>query len=386
MKLTVDYNTLMNSLTYVHSVSNSSLSLESNRMIVFVVSNEQLSIYGESTTIGVVTDIEKGNYKYENGDESGTDTFQVKTKEFMNFLGTFTIDRTYPTDVEFEIENNRLNLTVYEEPLEDQPSYLKNKSTWMFELTPIKKATLESMDIDKGEDIVDTQLLQIYADAMFPLLSNQDASMNDSRVNFEDKYVYVFTSRTFALFKNKLPQCLRGVVIGYSGVQLLKQLCTQYDQIFVSKNEEQSKIFISADNNRIAIKFNRKMPPYDRMLETITEENYIVIDRPLLSSVIRRLKLTNDKTHLKINTELEVLEVDNTRFSQNIPLTEFSGGELGEFNVSVVTDILEDSIIGDDSMYPDELVILLNRTGNSYMITFKDKSDNWMSVFRVVAR
>lgn len=376
----------MNALTYVYSVSNSPLSLESSRLIVFVVDDNQLSIYGESATIGAITDIEKGDYTYEPSNDEHMDTFQVKTKEFMGFLSTFTIDRTYPTDVEFNLDNNRLDLVVHEEPSEGQPSYLKNESHWLFELTPIKKSTLESMNIDRGEEAVNTELLQIYVDALFPLLSNQDVSMNDSRINFEDQYVYVFTSRTFALFKNKLPKCLRGVVIGYLGVQLLKQLCTQYDQIFVSKSEDQSKLFISADNNRIAIKFNRKMPPYQKTLEAISEDNYIVIDRQMLSSIIKRLKLVNDKTNLKINLQTEQLEVGNKRFNQNIPLNEYGGQDLEEFSVGVVTNILEDSVLGDDTLYPDELVILLTRTGNSYMITFKDKSNNWMSIFRVIAK
>ena len=214
MKLTVDYNILKNALTYVGSVSNSHLSLEQNKMVVFSVSDDKLSVYGESATIGAITDIEKGNFTYESENPEGRDLFQVKTKEFLGFLNTFTVDRTYPSLVEFRLENNQLHLTVNEEPLDEQPSYLRNKSNWLFELTPIKKSTLESMQIEEGEEVVPTELLNIYIEAMLPLLSNADSSMNDGRVNFEDTYVYVFTSRTFAMFKNKLPQCVRGVVLG----------------------------------------------------------------------------------------------------------------------------------------------------------------------------
>jgi hypothetical protein len=375
----------MNALTYVSSASNSPLSLESNRMIVFVVSQENLSVYGESATIGAITDIEKGNYVYEPDEGEEVAQFQVKTKEFMGFLGTFTVGRTYPTNVVFELSGNRLNLTVFEEPCEGQPSYLKNQSHWIFELTPLKKSTLESMNIGKGEDVVMTELLKVYVDALFPLLSNQDSAMNDSRVNFSDEYVYVLTSKTFTLIRNKLPECMRGVVLGYLGIQLLKQLCAQYDQIYVSKNEEQSKLFISADNNRIAIKFNRKMPPYEKTLSTITEENYMVVDRLMMKSILKRLKLTNDKTNLKVNLDEGVLEVGNKRFFQNVPLNEH-GGDLADFQVSVVTDIIEDAIIGDDESYLEELIVLANRQGNAYTITFKDKSNMWLSIFRVLAK
>lgn len=386
MKLTVDYNTLMNALTYVGSVSNSQMSLEANKMVVFVVSNEQLSVYGESATIGAITDIEQGNFTYETDNEEGKDVFQVKTKEFLGFLNTFGVDRTYPSEVEFNLDEKRLNLTVYEEPLEDQPSYLKNKSHWLFELAPLKKSTLQSMDIAVGEDAVPTQLLQIYVDALFPLLSNQDASMNDGRINFEENSIYVFTSRTFALFKNKLPQCMKGVVLGYAGIQLIKQLCSEHDQIFVSKSEESGKLYISADNNRIAIKFNRKMPAYSRMLESIQRDNYFVIDRKMLGSIIKRLKLVNDPTNVSIDLEKEVLEIGNKRFNQSIPLNEYGGSELADFKIGVVTDVLEDSIIGDDSLYPDEVTVSVTRVDNSYMVEFTDASDNWLSVFRVIAK
>lgn len=384
MKLQIDYDKLMNGLTYVGSVANSQLSLEANRTVVFAVSQNNLSLYGESATIGAITDFEPSEYAYESDNEG--DMFQIKTKELLSFLNTFSVDRTMPTNVDLVLEGTRLTLTVHEEPLEGQPSYLKNQSHWVFDTTPIKKSTLENMTINEGEDMVNTELLSIYIGALFPLLSNADANMNDSKIQFEDTYAYVFTSKTFALFKNKLPQCMRGIVLGYAGIQLLKQLSAEYDQILVSKSDEASKIYVSAGNNRMAIKFSRKMPSYTKMLEALTTDNYFVIDRQMLSSVINRLSLTNDKTDLKVNLQTEMLEVGNKKFHQNLPITEFKGNDLSEFNIGVVTGILKDSILGDDSLYPEELVIRPTKMDNSWMVTFTDKTDNWLSVFRVASR
>ena len=170
-----------------------------------------------------------------------------------------------------------------------------------------------------------------------------------------------------------------------SGVDLLKQLCKQHDQILISKSDESSKLYVTADNNRMAIKFNRKMPPYDKMLDAIKHDNYVVIDRGMLTSIIN-LKLTNEDTNLEVDLENEVLKVGNKRFNQSIPLNEHGGSEIGSFKIRVVTAVLEDSIIGDNSMYPDELIISPTKMGNSYMIEFSDESKNWLSVFRVIAK
>lgn len=388
MKLTVEYNKLINSLTYVGSVSNSTMSLEANRTVVFVVTDNQISIYGESATIGAITDIEKGDYKYETDKEERKDAFQVKTKEFLNFLNTFTVDRTYPTDVVFSINEaeTELTLSVYEEPLEDQPSYLSNKSDWTFNLSRLKESTLKSMVISEGEDVVPSELLQIYVDAFFPLLNNQEASMSDSKVNFGEEYVYVNTSRTFALFNNKLPECMKGIVLGYAGIQLLKQLSSEHEQLFVSLNDKESRLFVTVENNRFAIKFNRKMPPYQSILNAIAYDNHFTVDRKMLTSVIKRLKLVNDTTKVQVNLGSNQLDVGNSKFHQSLPLTDYAGEVIGDFKIDVVTDILSDAIIGDDAMFSDEVTFVVTPSNNSYMICVKDESSNWLSMFRVIAK
>lgn len=386
MKLTIGYDTLMGAMTYVHSVSTSSLSLENNRTIVFDITDERLAMYGESTTIGVVTEIPQGLYQFE-VEEDGVKQFQVKTKELINFLSTFTVDRTHPTDVEMTLEHNQVHLVVHEEPLEDQPSYLKNASKWVLDLLPIKASTKDSMEIGKGEERVGTELLSVYISTLFPLLSNQDSSMNDSRVNFEDEYVNVITSKAVSVVKNRLPSCLRGIVIGYSGMQLLKQLGSEYEEIYVSKDDEKSRLYISAGNNRIAIKFNRKMVDYKGILENIEEDNYIVIDRQMFLSVLKRLKLTKDKPTLSIDVENEVLKIENSRFQQDIPLTEFNGSDLGTYDLLVLTDSLSEAVLGGDmDGFEQEIIINITKMGNHCMIAIKDKQGFWLSVFRVTIK
>lgn len=387
MKLVVGYDILKSALTYVSNVSNTQSSLEANKTVVFSVSQEAVTLYGESATVGAVTEIERGNFTAELPDEEEFKLFQVKTKELKSFLDTFVIDRTYPTDVEFVIDNNKLNLTVNEEPLDGQPSYLQNSSSWVFDLSAIKKSTLEAMKIGRGEEPVSTELLQIYIDAMFPVLNGSDVSMNDSKVHFDDNNVFVFTSRIFAMFKNKLPLCMRGIVLGYPAVQLLKDLCANFEQVFVSKDDAGSKLLVSAGNTNISIKYNRKMPDYTKMLESIKEDNYMELDRKMLSSTVRRLKLVpNNKTELKVKLgeEESFLSVDNKRFTQNIPLTE-TGGDLSDFKVLVQTNIIEDAILGADNMYPDNLIISATKNGNTFTISFSDESKNWMTAFVVLA-
>ena len=376
----------MNALTYVGGISTSTANIDTNKSVTFKVTEEAISIYGESATVGAITDIERGDFTYEPSNEEGQDLFQVKTKEFTSFLNTFTQDRTRPTDVVFQIDNNRLHLTVHEEPLDGQPSYLENESKWTFDLTAVKKATVESMQIDVGTEIVNSELLQLYVDAMYPLISGGSINMSDSKLNFAEEYVYVFTSRVVAMFKNKLPNCMRGIVLSKAGVEVLKNLSEGFEQLMVTKNEEASKLFVSAGNNRVAIKFNRKMPPYQQTLDSLSPDNYTVIDRKLLKSIIKRLKLTKDTTMLSVNTGEEVMNVGNSRFAQNIPLIEFGGDILDTFKVGVVTEALEDAILGSDEIYPDEVHISPTKQGNAFMIKFSDDSQNWLSIFRVTAR
>ncbi|MEC2463565.1 hypothetical protein P9X10_01440 [Bacillus cereus] len=389
MKLVMDYSKLLEGLTYVGSVANSQSSLEGNKVVIFVVNKEKLSMFGESATIGALTEFEHVDFQYES--EKQGDMFKVKTKELLNFLGTFTIDRTMPTKVVFELVegsngSGTLTLTVHEEPLEGQPSYLQNESHWTFDTTPITKATLENMEVLDGDTTVHAVLLQLYIDALLPLLNNADANMNDSKLNFEESYAYVFSSKTFALVKNKLPECMRGIVLGYEGVQLLKQLCGEYDELLVSKVREKGKIFITAGNNRMSIKFNERMPDYKRLMETLTQENSFTIDRKMFTSVINRLSLTKDNTHISLDLEKEEMSLKTKKFSQSIPITNYTGGDLKDFNISIVTGVLKESVLGNDEQYEENLIVQVTKGPTAWTITFTDKLGLWLCVFRVQSK
>ncbi|EAO56491.1 hypothetical protein RBTH_07538 [Bacillus thuringiensis serovar israelensis ATCC 35646] len=370
-------------------MANSQSSLEGNKVVIFTVTEDNLTIFGESATVGAITEFEKSDFNYSS--KNTGDMFKVKTKELLNFLNTFTIDRTMPTKVTFDLVEGTngggtLTLTVHEEPLEGQPSYLENDSHWVFDTTPISKATLENMNILDGEQVVASPLLKIYIEALLPLLNNADANMNDSKINFEEKYAYVFSSKTFALFQNKLPECLKGIVLGYEGIVLLKQLTSEYDQILVSKYREKGKIFITAGTNRISIKFNEKMLDYKRMMETLTVDNYFTVDRKMFTSVINRLTLTKDNTTMSLDLENEVLALRSKKFSQNIPISNYSGADLKDFNINVVTGVLKDSVLGDDAQYSDDLVIRVTRSSTAWTVTFTDPSNMWLCVFRTLAK
>ena len=227
MKLTLDFSELVSVLGFSNTILSDKSVDDKLKNVIFMVSEKGCKAVGYNAFTFHRTELKSA--EVEDISDEGWE-FQVKASELNKIVSSFSsLYKTKVEKISFEKEGVKVRLTVYEEPIDEKDARLAQASKFNLEDAPIHMEFPEELDILASED------LSFFLDALFPLMSNDSESKMAGKLNFAEDYIFVISSKMSAFFNNKLPEAFKNITLSYSSVTFLNKLCSASPDLEVVK-------------------------------------------------------------------------------------------------------------------------------------------------------
>ena len=235
------------------------------------------------------------------------------------------------------------------------------------------------MDFPEDTDSILSNDLLLYIDSLFPLMNNDSSNSLTSKLNFGTDYIFVNASYISSFFVNKLPDAFKDLTLGYSSVNFLKRLCEGVESIDVQRIDKY--LCIQSGMTEAFLKYQRVKVKADMYVKRMNTDNGIVLDRLYLKDVLKRMMVSSQDGVAQMK-ELG-LEVSNDGFMQVIPVNK-KKGDIENLKFKISVPVLVKTIVGDDSVFPDEIFLYFVKTGpTGYLLYVKDNTGGWFSTIQV---
>lgn len=380
MKAKVSYSELSSVLGYVNTILSDKTVDDKMKNVIFLVEEEDVTVVGYSALTFARTKL--NNVEIE-GVEGKWD-FQVKSAELNKIIASYsTLYKTKVDFIEFEKtpSSNKIKVIVHEEAIKEEDSRLSQTGRFLLDSVPILDSVNKEIHMDFPEDsdsILSGDLL-FYIDSLFPLMSNDSSSSLVSKLNFSNDYIFVMASYISSFFVNKLPDSFKDVTLGYSSVNFLKKLCEGVESINVQRIDRY--LCIQSGMTEAFLKYQKVKVKHDSYVKRMSTDNGIVLDRLYLKDVLKRMMVSSQDGVAQMK-ELG-LEVSNNGFMQVIPVNK-KKGEVDNLKFKISVPVLVKTILGNDSVFPDELFLYFVKTGpTGYLLYVKDATGGWFSTIQV---
>lgn len=369
---TVSYDELVKVLGFSNTVLSDKSVEEKAKNVIFHVKDGEVKVIGRSPFTFSRTILE--TFSAESDSEV---IFQVKASNLNKILQSYaSLYKTKVSDLEFSDEANKIVLKVHEEAINPEDSKLSNDSVYRLDNIPVV-ANVQSeitMEFPEETELLDSAELYLYIDALVPLMSNESASTNASKLNFAEDYVFVITGYMSSFFKNKLPDAFKDITLSYSSVNFLKKLTSDVENVSVCKTDKY--VCIQGNNTEAFLRHQKIRIKYKQFIDGMSTNMGIVVDRLYLKDVIKRMSNVSSEGKFFIADGIITANADG--FTQEIPLNNVKEGTNDiSFNVSLGT--LEKAIIGKDDSFTNDLFIYFVQSARGYRVYIKDKTGAWLS-------
>lgn len=375
MKISLKYDELVETLGFATTVLSDKSVEDKMKNVIFLVEEDSVRVVGYNAFTFSRTEIE--NISVEDIPGNGWQ-FQVRAANLLKILSSFSsLSKTKVDGVDFEEDGVRIKISIHENAIKEEDERLSQTCVFQMENIPIMNNVMKDINMDFPEDVelVDSADLSLYLESLLPLMSNDSASKNESKLNFASDYVFVMSAQMSAYFKNKLPDAFKGLTLSYSSVNFLKKLTEGSNDINICRIDKY--LCIQSNNTEAFMRYQNIKIKYQAYLQRLNKDKGIVVDRLYLKDVLRRMSNISPDGKMVI-TDTGMLEVSNSNFYQEIPLIKVKDGTAGiSFNVSV--SFLEKAIVGRDDVLSDELFIYFVPTARGYSIFLLDKTGAWLS-------
>ena len=365
---------------------------ESMRNIIFRVTENRLTLIGYTSISICKTKLGEGDYRLECEDSEykvnavgEKEAFiQLKARDLNNLLGTFkSMSRTKATDVTISTDGARIKVKVHEES--DDIEQLNQDSVWVFGNIPVKQNVLKEIAVEveegTGESVASVDVL-MYLQSFLPILINDGSQGIQTKLHFSDDWIYAIPRSFSAMYKNMLPDCFKGIVLGYSALEFLSKVLSGSEFVTVGRTPEY--VTIESGSSVAFLKYMNKFQDYTLYLKAFTKEHVIGLDRAYLKDVLKRLSISDDHITFEIEGGEDSFIVRNSKFSQRIPITQQRGmEELGKVTFKVAVNTFSKAILGDDSVYSNNLGLYISKKASGYALSLADEYQNWFSLIQV---
>lgn len=378
MKIVLSYDELTKVLNFSSIILSDKIVEEKMKNAIFVVTKDSVKIVFYNALTFCRTLIE--NVQTIEGVDEGEWVFQVKFNELMKVLNGYVgLSKTKVDTLEFSDDVSKVKVSVSEVALKDEDASLNQVSVFRIDNVPLLDSIEKDikMEFPEGADVVSGADVLLYVDSLFPVMANDTGNAIANKLNFADDYVFVLSSYMTAFFKNRLPEHLKGVTLGYSSVNFLKKMAEMGD---ISLKRTEKYLCVSVGMSEAFMRFQPIRMRYSQYVGRFSKDNGILLNRLYLKDVLRRMGNMSTDGICKIQGD--DLYVENTSFSQVIPIIRSKGEVEGvSFKISVPT--IEKLIIGKDSAFPEEIFLYLKKEGSGYALFFADKTGAWFTQTQV---
>lgn len=380
MKAKVSYSELSTVLGYVNTILSDKTVDDKMKNVIFLVEKDEVTVVGYSALTFART---RMNDVETEGVEGNWD-FQVKSADLNKIISSYnSLYKTKVNYIEFEKNpsNNKIRVIVHEEAINEEDARLAQTSRFNLDNIPILDSVNKEihMEFPSDPDSILSGDLLLYIDSLFPLMSNDSASSLVSKLNFSADYIFVTASYISSFFVNKLPDSFKGLTLGYSSVNFLKRLCEGVESIDVQRIDRY--LCIQSGMTEAFLKYQNVRVRHEPYVKRMNTDNGIVLDRLYLKDVLKRMMVSSQDGVAQMK-DLG-LEVSNDGFMQVIPVNN-KKGDVDNLKFKISVPVLVKTIVGDDSVFPDQLFLYFVKTGpTGYMLYVKDATGGWFSTIQV---
>ena len=404
MKFTFNYDELFNAIQPIIGVVEDAFYDKGGRNIIFrtVKDSNKLDIIGTTNRITYIEhfDGEVTITPSEDGsDFADNETFlsQVNARELLSTLQVFKqLNRTRVSSVEitcatkgkfvvkiYEVNKDKSDDEITEADLlsstitHDVPKFtsiILNKVAQVFP-TDGEITTVKSLDI------------LFHVQTLLPVMDTSgDGKSNYSRLVFSEDSIVAMNQAFTTIMTNQLPPCFNSIAIPHQGISFLKDVVCKEDTVEVASIDETKTLCFRGSNFDAFLLCNEASVAVTSYKNNFKTEHGIVIDRPYLRDVLKRLNLSNDSVKVEFDIENSMIKFSNKSFSQNVPFINSRGmEEYSSISFKVLPSTLDKAIIGMDDKFKTELFIYITKSVNkqAYTLSLSDGSGVWFSSLAV---
>ena len=410
MKFTCDYATLVENISDIATVAEDSMLKDETKNVIF-----KFDADGTVTLLGIVPQmlifkrfIERDKYRLDfsaeenerfqeqinNGGVASSLYFQIKSKELTGFLNSYkSVRRTQVDEVSLEVtDRGAIRCTVLERE-KDEDGYVgedakQHLSFWSFNNIPIKQNQLVDITIKAPEQqlvSIDNRVINLYTKNLVPIMQNGGTNLY-SFLTCGDDYIVAFDNAFTVLMANNqegFKDVFSNMRLSYRAVSFMDKIIAVNQDILVCKTEKH--LYFKTVNSEAFISYDTKLPDYAPYANAYQKDHAIVLDRIYIKDILKRLSLVNESIEVTINPELNVVNLKNSKFSQDIDIMSAKAmEEMGVVHFKIAPDKLNSCIIGNDAEFNYDVRIYFTRQPNGKVaIIFTDGTGAWFSVVRV---
>lgn len=390
MKVTFNYEKLLENLTDLSIVVEDVMSSDDMKNVIFRFTKDSIQLVGINQLVTfkrtLQPDIYRLDIKDEELDKDGFAYMQIKSKEIIGYLNSYkTLRRTEVTDVELSLVNNlTVVCKVAERDLENGQTYL---SSYNFNNVPIKPVLVNNINMTAPEDIEGSEVPMInilfHTRNMLPIMKN-DTGLFGQLVFGEDGVVVAFNA-AFVTFMNNKIDCFRGIKLSYRAISFIDKIFSSENSVICKKLDRYMHIYSENSNSEAFIVYDSKLPNYEVTKNLFVKDHAFVLDRVYLKDILKRLSLVNESIEFKIKCEEDIIEVKNSKFHQTIPILQKKNlDEYNQISFKLLPDVLNKVIIGsDDEFSPESFIYYCPQPNNDAVLVFADGSGQWFSTVKV---
>lgn len=387
MKLTCNFESLLNSLSPVSFVVEDALSSDDMKNVIFKVSSDgRVVLLGINPLITYKRILENCSVVAEEGEynENGVFFMQIKCKELISFLNAFkSMRKTQAEDVIMETFRNKVRATVVERDMDTNATHT---SDWTFENIPIKPVLHGKINLvfpEENVQSVATENFAKYAFNLLPIMQNGGTNMY-SKLTFGVDRVVAFNPSFVVLLYNDLPDIFKGITLSYRAVSFLKDIVCAVPSVDCNRTNE--SICFKTESFEAFVGYGTKdVAEYKPYIDRYDESKGIALDRKYFKDVLKRLSIGNDKICFTIDNETKIVEVSSSKFHQEITPLNIRGFEdVGKLTFKTMPDVINKMIIGDDGVFEERMYMFFtpNKSGG-FTLNISDRGQAWFSTASV---
>lgn len=391
MKVTFNYEKLLENLTDLALVVEDVMSSEDMKNVIFRFTKDTINLVGINQLVTFKRTLPSDIYRLEIADEEldkdGVAYMQIKSKEIIGYLNSYkALRRTEVEDIELNLVNNlTIVCKVAERDLENGQTYL---SSYNFNNIPIKPNIINNINLSAPEDIegeiVPMINILFHTRNMLPVMKN-DTGLFGQLVFGEDGLVVAFNAAFNTFMQNKLPSSFSGIKLSYRAISFIDKIFAGEEQVTCKKLERYLYIHSESTNSEAFIVYDNKLPNYSMTKELFVKDHAFVLDRVYLKDILKRLSLVNESIEFKIKCDEDIVEVKNSKFHQTIPILQKKAlDEYNQIGFKILPDTLNKVIIGsDDEFSPQSFIYYCPQPNGDALLVFADSSGQWFSTVKV---
>lgn len=397
MKVTFDYEKLLENLTDLSLVVEDVMSSEDMKNIIFMFKKDSIVLVGINQLVTFKRTLPTDIYNLEIDDaeleKTGVAYMQIKSKEIIGYLNSYkTLRRTEVEDVELSLVNNlTVVCKVSEKSTEDGQIYI---SSYNFNNVPIKPNLLGNINMSVPEDIEGDTIpmldILLYTKNMLPLMKN-DTGLYGQLAYGNDGVVVAFNAAFNTFMYNKLPASFCGFKLSYRAISFIDKIFSSSAEIVAKKLDRYLHLYSESTDSEAFIVYDDRLPNYQVTKDLFVKDHAFVLDRIYLKDILKRLSLVNESVELKVKCDEDIIEVKNSKFHQTIPiLNKKNLDEYSQINFKILPDTLNKVIIGDDAEFsPNVSIYYCPLANKDAMLVFTDTDSpdgvhhNWFSTVKI---